>query len=131
MSRRPPSPTRSRAAHRPMPGLASPRTLLALAAIGAVLAGAATGWLPAPVAGWILFGSVVAVLLYAHDKRAARRLKRRVPERTLQLLAFSGGWPGALLAQGLFHHKNRKVRFQRVFWLCAATNIVFVVALIH
>ncbi len=112
-----------------MPGLASPRTLLALAAIGAVLAGATTGWLAAPVAGWILLSSAVAVLLYARDKRAARQLKRRVPERTLQLLAFSGGWPGALLAQGLFRHKNRKVRFQRVFWLCAATNVACMVAL--
>ncbi len=130
MSRRRSSPRSAQAQPRPTPGLASPRALLALAAIGAVLAGVATGWLSSPVAGWILLSSAVSVLLYAHDKRAARQLKRRIPERTLQLLAFSGGWPGALLAQGLFRHKNRKVSFQRAFWLCVTANVACVAALV-
>jgi uncharacterized membrane protein YsdA (DUF1294 family) len=38
----------------------------------------------------------------------------------LHALAPLGGWPGALLAQRLFHHKTLKMSFQLVFRLTAA-----------
>lgn len=38
-----------------------------------------------------LLMSVVAFALYAWDKRAAKRRRRRVPERILHLVALSGG----------------------------------------
>jgi uncharacterized membrane protein YsdA (DUF1294 family) len=74
------------------------------------------------VAAWYLVASVVTLVVYAIDKRAARRDLRRVPEAVLHALALLGGWPGALLAQRLFHHKTLKMSFQLVFWLTAALN---------
>ena len=61
--------------------------------------------------------SVVTFAVYGFDKAAARRNGRRVPERTLHLLAVLGGWPGAYLAQRVFRHKTVKQPFRRIFWL--------------
>ena len=61
--------------------------------------------------------SLATFLVYGWDKRQAVRNAERVPEKTLHLLAVFGGWPGALLAQRIFRHKNRKASFQMVFWL--------------
>lgn len=72
--------------------------------------------LPAIVFGVYLFASVATFLIYARDKSAAREGRRRTPERTLHLLALAGGWPGALIAQKVLHHKSRKRSFQVVFW---------------
>ncbi len=61
--------------------------------------------------------SLVTVIAYAFDKRAARRGTARTPEATLHILELLGGWPGALIAQWLIRHKNAKVTYQIVFWL--------------
>ncbi len=67
--------------------------------------------------------SVVCFFTYGWDKWRAIKGGRRVPEQTLHLLAFLGGWPGGLLAQRFYHHKNRKVRFLVVFWMVVALHI--------
>lgn len=67
--------------------------------------------------------SGVAFAAYWRDKRAAQCEQRRTPENTLQLLALFGGWPGALLAQAVLRHKNRKVSFQIGFWVVVAVNL--------
>ena len=59
--------------------------------------------------------SLITMLVYAHDKRSASRGGWRVSERTLHTLELLCGWPGALLAQSLFRHKRRKVRFMLIF----------------
>jgi len=41
----------------------------------------------------------------------------RTGEGTLILLGVLGGWPGAIVAQQLFHHKTKKRSFQIAFWL--------------
>lgn len=64
----------------------------------------------------LLAVNLLTFLLYALDKRAARRGGWRVPEATLLLLGFLGGTPAALLAQQVLRHKNRKRRFQWRFW---------------
>lgn len=74
------------------------------------------------IAGMVLM-SVLSYAVYALDKRAAQRGRRRVPERTLHLLALLGGWPGALLAQRRLRHKTAKPRFLIVFWLTALCHI--------
>jgi uncharacterized membrane protein YsdA (DUF1294 family) len=61
--------------------------------------------------------SLATFCVYAFDKVAARQGRRRIRERTLHGLALLGGWPGALLAQRLLHHKSSKRRFQVRFWL--------------
>jgi len=60
---------------------------------------------------------------YGLDKRQATTGGRRVPERTLHLLAFLGGWPGALLGQRHFRHKTEKVRFLIVFWVVVVLHL--------
>lgn len=99
------------------------RRYLALAVIGAVIAMAVTGLLPQWLAVWYALTSAVAFALYGHDKRAARLGNWRTPERTLQLLAFAGGLPGALLGQSVFRHKHRKSAFPWVFALCVLANV--------
>ena len=61
--------------------------------------------------------SVASIVAYGVDKSAARYGRWRTPESTLHLLAVIGGWPGALIAQKIFHHKSRKPSFQVAF-LC-------------
>lgn len=79
-----------------------------------------------PVWVAVLYGLVSAVTLvvYAFDKARAGTTARRVPERTLHLLALAGGWPGALLAQQELRHKTRKVRFQILFWLTIVAHVI-------
>ncbi|KRH98607.1 DUF1294 domain-containing protein [Curvibacter sp. PAE-UM] len=74
--------------------------------------------------------SLVAYAVYALDKSAARRKRRRVPERALHLLALLGGWPGALLAQRQLRHKTSKPRFLMVFWLMVLLNIAGLILLV-
>jgi len=72
--------------------------------------------------------SLVSLLAYGFDKRKAKRGDRRIPERTLHLLAVFGGWPGALAGQQLFRHKTSKLSFQVVFWLTVFVNVGVVAA---
>jgi uncharacterized membrane protein YsdA (DUF1294 family) len=69
-----------------------------------------------------LVASIAAFVAYARDKSAARAGARRTPEPGLHLLALVGGWPGALVAQRVLHHKTRKVSFQLVFWATVVAN---------
>jgi uncharacterized membrane protein YsdA (DUF1294 family) len=80
--------------------------------------------------GWIVWAalalyagaSLAAFVAYGLDKSAARANARRIPETTLHLIALVGGWPGALIAQRVFHHKSRKVSFQLGFWITVTLN---------
>jgi len=73
--------------------------------------------------------SGLVFVLYGYDKFQAQSGGWRVSERTLHMLEASGGWPGALLAQNLFHHKNRKSNYQFSFKLAMAVNILSLVLL--
>ena len=82
-----------------------------------------TGSTPSGAGGgliWMAFASIVALLAHARDKTAARKGRRRTSERTLHLLEFVGGWPGAILAMFLFHHKIRKPSYFLVTALIVA-----------
>ncbi len=81
------------------------------------------GMLPVVVPGLYLVASVVAFGAYAHDKSAAKNNRWRTPENTLHLLALIGGWPGALVAQGLLRHKSSKQSFQITFWVTVFLNV--------
>jgi uncharacterized membrane protein YsdA (DUF1294 family)/cold shock CspA family protein len=95
----------------------------------AVLATLDTHW---GVPRWVfaLYGvtSLSAFLGYAMDKRAAKEHQWRVREGTLLALGILGGWPGAILAQQVLHHKTRKVAFRRAFWGTVALNIAALIA---
>lgn len=92
-------------------------------------------YIPIYVPGYISVLSAITFLMYAWDKRQAKRSSHqkvnRTPERTLQLLALFGGWPGALLAQQLLRHKSQKRRFIVVLWLCILINVGAVGSLLY
>ncbi|MGC1273394.1 MAG: DUF1294 domain-containing protein [Planctomycetaceae bacterium] len=58
------------------------------------------------------------------DKYRAGTGGRRIPEAVLHTLELLGGWPGSLLAQRSFRHKNRKLAYQAVFWAIVAIHVV-------
>jgi uncharacterized membrane protein YsdA (DUF1294 family)/cold shock CspA family protein len=72
--------------------------------------------------------SLICVAIYAADKSAAANGRWRVSESALLLLGLAGGWPGAIIAQRLLHHKTRKRSFQAAFAGSVVVNIlVFVI----
>jgi uncharacterized membrane protein YsdA (DUF1294 family) len=73
-----------------------------------------------------VFFSIVSIVVYRSDKLASERGGRRMPEITLHLLGFAGGWPGAIFAQKRFRHKTRKQPFRLLFWLTVLGNVLIV-----
>ena len=70
--------------------------------------------------------SLVTFAAYGFDKRRAQRDGRRVPEKTLHLMALLGGWPGAWAGRKTFRHKTQKLSFRIVFWMCVVLHIAAV-----
>jgi uncharacterized membrane protein YsdA (DUF1294 family) len=69
----------------------------------------------APAYAYLAAVNATTLALYGYDKRQAVVGRPRIPELVLHVAALGGGSPGALLGQGLFRHKTRKIRFQAVF----------------
>lgn len=81
----------------------------------------------------LLFISIINALtywLYAQDKEAALLGNRRVPEQTLHILSFLGGWPTAWLAQEKMRHKTQKQPFRKIYFCTIALNILLILWLI-
>lgn len=81
----------------------------------------------------LLFISIINALtywMYAQDKEAALLGKRRVPEQTLHILSFLGGWPTAWLAQEKLRHKTQKQPFRKIYFCTIALNILLILWLI-
>ncbi|PKN40953.1 MAG: DUF1294 domain-containing protein [Deltaproteobacteria bacterium HGW-Deltaproteobacteria-18] len=95
---------------------------LAGAALFSVFGASVTGRLPSFASGWYVAVSLVAFLVYAKDKWAARGGRWRTQESTLHLLSLVGGWPGALAAQAMLRHKSRKQSFRVAFWWTVVMN---------
>ena len=83
---------------------------------------AARGILPLGILILYLAASLATVVAYRVDKSAAQSGGWRTPESTLHVLALIGGWPGALIAQRVFHHKSQKASFQAAFFATVALN---------
>ena len=67
----------------------------------------------------IVYGvmSMITVMLYKIDKNRAQQEAWRISEASLHLAELVGGWPGALVAQYKFRHKNAKLSYQLTFWM--------------
>ena len=69
--------------------------------------------------------SVISIIITVHDKRAAKRKARRVPESTLLFLGTIGGAPLMLLTMLTIRHKTKKAKFMvplpllSVLWIIA------------
>lgn len=68
--------------------------------------------------------SAVTYFTYGNDKTRAVTGQRRVPERQLHVLELLGRWPGALVAQSSFRHKNRKPSYQVTHWTMVLLNLL-------
>ena len=79
----------------------------------------------------VLLMSLACFITYGFDKRQANNGGRRVPERTLHMMGFLGGWPGALVGRRRFRHKTRKVSFRVVFWLVVGLHICVVTVVVY
>jgi len=96
-----------------------------LLAAGFLLVVAGAAWIsaiPMPILLAYLVVSFATFAAYALDKSAAEEGNWRTSESTLHLLAFAGGWPGALIAQSRLRHKTRKQPFRAVFWATVVLN---------
>ena len=67
--------------------------------------------------------SLITFVTYTADKKAAQRGTWRTPESCLHLLSLGGGWPGALIARHLLHHKTIKQPFRFIFWITVFVNV--------
>jgi len=88
-------------------------------------------WYAAAYLGLVAVMSLASFAAYGFDKRRAATGGRRVPERTLLVLAFLGGWPGSILAQRQFRHKTRKASFLIAFWVVVVLHVVLVGAVAY
>jgi len=104
----------------------APVVAFALFLVLAVAVWGASPWFASAYLGM----SAITFGIYAWDKQAAIDGAWRTRESTLQAAALLGGWPGAVFAQQLLRHKNRKASFQLVFWLVVIVNVAAFVVLV-
>lgn len=64
---------------------------------------------------YLLLVNISEFLAMYFDKKRAVRKRWRIPEFDLLLMGIIGGGIGGLLAQQLFHHKTKKIRFYFFF----------------
>lgn len=91
---------------------------------------AAIGRLPALLPIFLILMNVVCYWFYSQDKEAAQLGNRRVPEQTLHVFSFLGGWPAAWLAQQRLRHKTQKASFLRIYRLTIIFHVLLLLWLI-
>lgn len=67
--------------------------------------------------------SLITFLIYWSDKNKANNNEWRTSEKKLNFFSLIGGWPGALIAQRLLHHKSRKKSFLIRYYVTVILNI--------
>ena len=73
--------------------------------------------LPAYTLLFVLMMNALSYWLYSQDKEAAQLGNRRVPEQTLHIVSFLGGWPAAWWAQQKLRHKTQNNPFVRFIFV--------------
>lgn len=74
--------------------------------------------------GVIVVVSLITLIAFGLDKRAARLGRWRTSEKVLLVMCVLGGWPGALIARRVFRHKTRKQPFVALMWLMVTIHVV-------
>lgn len=82
-----------------------------------------------PFIMWFLSVNVLTMIIYGVDKWAAHKAKRRIPESTLLVFGFVGGWPGAIIGQQIYRHKTQKQPFKTYFIISVILNIAVLVVI--
>lgn len=110
------------------------RVFVDVLSVGTLVTVLALGLVAWEMPAWViaLYGglSLASALLYWSDKRNAATGGWRTPESTLHLVAFAGGWPGAIVAQNIWRHKTVKPGFRAVFWSIVALNLLALAVLV-
>ncbi|PIR74329.1 MAG: DUF1294 domain-containing protein [Candidatus Magasanikbacteria bacterium CG10_big_fil_rev_8_21_14_0_10_47_10] len=83
------------------------------------------------LASYLAVINLFAFLSFGFDKARSRTGGRRVPEKTLLILALLGGSAGALLAMNQFRHKTKKMSFQAWLAVILAVQIFIVFQVIQ
>lgn len=80
---------------------------------------------------YFLLINVLVFIFAGYDKSQARKNNRRVPEKTLFLMALTGGSPGLLTAMLLFKHKTSKTSFIVKFALILVIQTALIIAYLN
>ena len=83
------------------------------------------------IVGVLLLLNLATYIVYAADKRRARRNRRRVPEKTLLQLAAFGGSVGALIAMYTLRHKTLHKKFTLCVPAILSAQIAVVISIIY
>lgn len=103
-----------------------PMQILCIAYIVMIALLVLTGLLNGMVLLLISIINVITYWMYAQDKEAAQQGNRRVPENTLHVLSFLGGWPAAWLAQQKLRHKTQKQPFRKIYFCTIVFNLLLI-----
>lgn len=79
------------------------------------------------IAAVLLITNLFCFFLMRHDKRCAKKGKRRVPEKKLFLAAACFGAWGGVMAMLVFRHKTRHTSFRIFFPAMLVVQIAVVV----
>jgi uncharacterized membrane protein YsdA (DUF1294 family) len=74
--------------------------------------------------------NIATFVIWGIDKWKAGRGAWRIPEKTLLLFSFCGGWPAAWLAAKTFRHKSSKQSFRRKLMGVTILNLAVVAGLL-
>ncbi|TCM70985.1 uncharacterized membrane protein YsdA (DUF1294 family) [Acinetobacter calcoaceticus] len=88
---------------------------------------AVMGMLPNLLMLFLVLINVICYWCYAQDKEAAQLGRRRIPEQSLHILAFLGGWPAAWLAQQRLRHKTQKQPFRKIYHLTIVFHLILLI----
>jgi len=88
------------------------------------------GLLPLPVLALYLVLSLSTFAMYFQDKSSAQNEQQRTSEKRLHFYSVIGGWPGALTAMKVCHHKSKKKSFQKIFWKTVFSNCFILVIIL-
>ncbi|WP_369013312.1 DUF1294 domain-containing protein [Flavobacterium anhuiense] len=80
---------------------------------------------------YFLFINILVFIFAGYDKSQARKNNRRVPEKTLFLMALTGGSPGLLTAMLLFRHKTSKTSFIVKFAVILLIQVALILAYVN
>ncbi|WP_119788731.1 MULTISPECIES: DUF1294 domain-containing protein [Flavobacterium] len=80
---------------------------------------------------YFLFINILVFIFAGYDKSQARKNNRRIPEKTLFLMALTGGSPGLLTAMLLFRHKTSKTSFIVKFAVILAIQVAIIIAYLN
>jgi uncharacterized membrane protein YsdA (DUF1294 family) len=83
------------------------------------------------VYGCLIALNLLTLYLMAYDKSQARKHGRRIPERTLFLLAGLGGAIGSILGMRIWRHKTKHISFVIGMPVLLAIHIAVVYWIMH